>query len=122
LTSTSLGWANAIYFYENSFDPENYTGIANFSGTLIDGKSFSMIQPFGFGLDDLVLNPGTDYFLVTTGFRSTDFGAFTNTITGPGNISTVSTAVPETFTIVGTLVGGTAAVRLKKKLKSAHKV
>jgi hypothetical protein len=33
-----------------------------------------------------------------------------------------STSVPEPFTIVGTLVGGTAALRLKKKLKSAHKV
>ena len=29
-----------------------------------------------------------------------------------------STAVPEPFTIVGTLVGGTAALRMKKKLKS----
>ena len=32
-----------------------------------------------------------------------------------------STAVPEPFTIVGTLVGGTAALRMRKKLKSAGK-
>jgi hypothetical protein len=121
LTSTSLGWANAIYFYENFFDPNNYTGIANFSGTLINGRSFSQIQPLGFGLDDLILNPGTNYFLVTTGFRSTDFGAFTNTITGPGNVSAAAPAVPEPFTIVGTLIGGTAAMRMRKKLANSHK-
>jgi hypothetical protein len=30
-------------------------------------------------------------------------------------------AVPEPFTIVGSLVGGTAALRMRKKLKSSHK-
>jgi hypothetical protein len=34
------------------------------------------------------------------------------------NASTPPTAVPEPFTIIGTLVGGTAAVRIRKKLKS----
>lgn len=32
------------------------------------------------------------------------------------------TAVPEPFTIVGTLIGGTAALRMRKKLKSNNKV
>jgi hypothetical protein len=32
-----------------------------------------------------------------------------------------ATSVPEPFTVIGTLVGGTAAVRMRKKLKSAHK-
>jgi hypothetical protein len=32
-----------------------------------------------------------------------------------------STSVPEPFTIIGTLVGSTAAVRMRKKLKSADK-
>ncbi|WP_310429782.1 hypothetical protein [Chamaesiphon sp. VAR_48_metabat_135_sub] len=32
-----------------------------------------------------------------------------------------STSVPETFTIIGTLVGGTAAMRMRKKLKSSSK-
>jgi hypothetical protein len=38
-----------------------------------------------------------------------------------GRANTVATAVPEPFTIIGTLVGGTAALRLRKKLKSAGK-
>uniref|UniRef100_UPI00286A544B PEP-CTERM sorting domain-containing protein n=1 Tax=Chamaesiphon sp. VAR_48_metabat_135_sub TaxID=2964699 RepID=UPI00286A544B len=33
-----------------------------------------------------------------------------------------STAVPEPFTIIGTLVGGTAAIRMRKKLKATSKV
>jgi sugar lactone lactonase YvrE len=33
-----------------------------------------------------------------------------------------STSVPEPFTIVGTLIGGTAALRMRKKLKSSGKV
>jgi hypothetical protein len=35
-----------------------------------------------------------------------------------GSINGATTAVPEPFTIIGTLIGGTAAVRMRKKLKS----
>jgi hypothetical protein len=35
---------------------------------------------------------------------------------------TPTTQVPEPFTIIGTLVGGTAALRMRKKLKSSDKV
>jgi hypothetical protein len=62
------------------------------------------------------LATGTNYFLVSTGYNNGDSGAFTTTITGPGN---VLTAVPEPFTIIGTLVGGTAALRMRKKLAAA---
>jgi hypothetical protein len=46
-------------------------------------------------------------------FDDITFGSITP---GPG-----TTAVPEPFTIVGTLVGGTAALRMRKKLKSSDK-
>ncbi len=36
---------------------------------------------------------------------------------GQLKVATTATAVPEPFTIIGTLIGGTAAFRLKKKLK-----
>jgi hypothetical protein len=39
---------------------------------------------------------------------------------GTVNLAT-TTAVPEPFTVIGTLVGGTAALRMRKKLKSASK-
>lgn len=50
--------------------------------------------------------------------------------TGPANFQldnvrivsgSVPTAVPEPFTIIGTLIGGTAALRMRKKLKSTGK-
>ena len=44
-------------------------------------------------------------------------GGFGTTIPG----APTATAVPEPFTIVGTLVGGTAALRMRKKLKSTTK-
>jgi hypothetical protein len=43
-------------------------------------------------------------------------GSFSFVATVPG-----STAVPEPFTIIGTLVGGTAALRMRKKLASSVK-
>jgi hypothetical protein len=38
-----------------------------------------------------------------------------------GTVNASSTAVPEPFTVIGTLIGGTAALRMRKKLKSAGK-
>jgi streptogramin lyase len=44
------------------------------------------------------------------------------TISGNNTISANDTAaVPEPFTIVGTLIGGTTAMRMRKKLKNANK-
>ena len=38
-----------------------------------------------------------------------------------GTANAATTSVPEPFTVIGTLVGGTAALRMRKKLKSAQK-
>jgi hypothetical protein len=48
----------------------------------------------------------------------TGLGGFGATIPG----TPIGTAVPEPFTIIGTLVGGTAALRMRKKLKSTANV
>jgi hypothetical protein len=52
-----------------------------------------------------------------TDFPIYRFG-FTFTPTGLAFEPTTSTAVPEPFTIIGTLIGGTAAFRMRKKLKA----
>jgi hypothetical protein len=55
-------------------------------------------------------------------FREVDNQGYFNT--GIDNViinSTASTAVPEPLTIVGTLIGGTAAFRMKRKLKDSSK-
>jgi hypothetical protein len=53
-------------------------------------------------------------------FRVFDSDNFNNSgaFTVSGSIDGATTAVPEPFTIIGTLIGGTAAVRMRKKLKA----
>ncbi len=67
------------------------------------------------GFNGLALIAGNQYFLVTTGFdnSNTSFGTFTNTITGPGVITT-SEAVPEPLTVAGALLAG-GGLLLKRK-------
>jgi hypothetical protein len=93
-----------------------------------------------------ILNAGTQYWLVgtTSGNNSADWWG-TNSNSGffgfvGGNPPTggvffpdsdqkafvisgnlVSTAVPEPFTVIGTIVGGTAALRLRNRLKADRK-
>jgi hypothetical protein len=57
-------------------------------------------------------------------FRANDPGDYSDNLgayTISGSLDNASTTVPEPFTIIGTLVGGGAALRMKKKLKQATK-
>ena len=49
------------------------------------------------------------------------FGEIPNSGVGGYHVSASPTAVPEPFTIIGTIIGGTAAFRMRKKLSSAAK-
>jgi hypothetical protein len=113
-TSTS-SYDNYGFLYQGSFNPT-----AQFTNVIIgDDDSAGGSGNYGFTMN---LSTGTNYFLVSTGFHDSDFGAFTTTIDGLGNVSGgAATSVPEPFTIIGTLVGGTAAMRMRKKLKSVDK-
>jgi hypothetical protein len=107
---SSSPYDNYGLLYQGSFDP------ASPLTNVIIGNDDNFTTSYNFTTN---LSTGTNYFLVSTGFNNTDFGAFTTTIDGPGNVSAGgATAVPEPFTIVGTLVGGTAAMRMRKKLKA----
>ncbi len=118
-SGVSTGWQNVISLYRNVFNPSNnFTNLLNSDNqSLVAGVSTST-----FFVPSLAA--GVDYFLVTSGLRSTDFGNFNNTISGGGDIlpSNTTTAVPEPFTIVGTLIGGSAALRMRKKLAALTKV
>ncbi|WP_373538664.1 PEP-CTERM sorting domain-containing protein [Chamaesiphon sp.] len=50
-----------------------------------------------------------------------DYNDLSFTIASTRTVAPASTAVPEPFTIVGTLIGGTAALRMRKKLADANK-
>ncbi|WP_223265498.1 hypothetical protein [Nostoc sp. 'Peltigera membranacea cyanobiont' 210A] len=103
------------FLYQNSFNPTT---------PLVDLLSGN--DPFPdegtSGFSGLSLTANNQYFLVTTGFDNSNnsFGTFTNTITGPGNI----TLVPEPSSIASTIVFGIlgSTLILKRKLKKLTSV
>lgn len=72
----------------------------------------------------LFYSAGTDYYFLGNGV---DNYSYTDAAFPAGSVYAVvtnkvaSTTVPEPFTIIGTLVGGTAAFRMRKKLKAVAK-
>jgi hypothetical protein len=69
-----------------------------------------------FGSQSSLLTNGTTlYFKV----NDTTYGDNVGSFAFNGTLS--NTAVPEPFTIIGTLVGGTAAFRMRKKLQAVNK-
>lgn len=82
VTSVQTGaWDGFLFVYQSAFDPAN--PLTNCFSANDDGGA-------GIGTSDILgvaLTAGTQYFAVTTGFAPGDEGAFTNTITGPGNIT-----------------------------------
>jgi hypothetical protein len=77
------GWDNYGFLYAGNFDPS--MPLAN---ALIGADDSPNIGLAGFSYD---LFPGTSYYFATTGFGNTDFGQYTLSIRGPGDI----TLVPE---------------------------
>lgn len=84
LSLAAGNWDNFLFLYSPSFNPA--TPLLN---GVVGNDDFPSIGRSGFNA--VALTSGTPYVLVTTGFEAPDFGAFTNTITGPG----IATPVPE---------------------------
>jgi hypothetical protein len=136
LTTTKITFANpmaALGFYAT--DIENQEGITLLlEGT--NGNTTFVIPTQANGISGAALyyglvaeNPSQIFDSVT--FSSTTpvsdpnklndrFGIDNLTVATLAQLNS-STAVPEPFTIIGTLVGGTAAWRMRKKLKSTSK-
>jgi hypothetical protein len=85
------------------------SGFLNFSGT-------QLIDPVGIGLANYQAEVQSSSQIIngTWGGVGVSSGRWSAT-----NASAVS--VPEPFTIIGSLIGGTAALRMRKKLKSITK-
>lgn len=94
--------------------------IGNIGFSDVYGAFFEGGQLFGYTADrrqikiDLATGAGT-FDRNITGTSLTIGGAASLASTGP------TAAVPEPFTIIGTLIGGTAALRIRKKLKAVTK-
>ena len=98
--TTPSNWDNFTVLYQNAFNaasPLVNALVANDDNPTIGLSGFTT-----------ALTAGTTYFYITTGFNNTHFGAYSNSITGPGAI----TVVPEPASVA--LLGlGLAAVLLR---------
>lgn len=91
---TDGDWDNFLVLYQDSFSPiQQLTNVLIASTAPNDGT-------LAFSRELIAQRP---YFLVTTGRRVTDFGAFTNKISGSGQIVSVpeSNSIPAILGIVG---------------------
>ncbi|WP_373545912.1 PEP-CTERM sorting domain-containing protein [Chamaesiphon sp.] len=108
---------NFTVLYQNSFNPIDSVFNAIIAN---DDNPLTTNTISGF---TTALNPGTNYFLVTTGFESSSTGNFTNTISGAGIVTpgTIA-AVPEPATILGSLAAFGYGVYSRRKSKIARSV
>jgi hypothetical protein len=93
------------------------------TGTLLASLSNLLTPTSGNGVNDRF----TTFSLASLSnfgtAQSVRFGGTANQILFDNvsfNTVSSSTQVPEPFTVIGTLIGGTAAFRMRKKLKSGH--
>lgn len=94
-------WDNFTFVYANTFNPAT---------PLVNGLVGNDDNPdLGLSGFTTALTAGTSYFYVVTGFDSTEFGAYSAAVTGPGDV--ILTAVPEPGTY-GLMGLGLAAVLL----------
>jgi hypothetical protein len=73
-------------------------------------------------LDDFGIAPNTTLSNILIGLDTTSAASTVPSLSLVGALNSgavTSTAVPEPFTIIGTLIGGTAAFRMRKKLKAS---
>ncbi len=113
---STANFDNYTFLYKNAFNPI----LGNELNNIVIGNDDNANA--GLSGFTTTLNPGTNYYFVTTGFDNTQSGNFSNTITGAGNVSSISTAVPEPATILGTLAAFGYGVHARRKIKLAKSI
>ncbi len=100
-------WSSDDYGVNIVLNTTNLGGFSNFGASSIF-TPFSISSGFQSGINTL------DFIIDNRGGGPT---GLRTELVGTANLGPTS-AVPEPFTVIGTLVGGTAALRMRKKLKS----
>ncbi len=95
----STTWDNFTFLYQGSFSPG-----AALTNVLVGNDDNLTIGLSGFSI---ALTAGTTYVYITTGFANTDFGPYSVSITGPGNIITGVVPEPSAWAL---MLGGLAGV------------
>ena len=99
------------FFFSN-----NATTLSQLYASLSSGSVVYKLRDESPGL------PINQFYDFAQGISSAQVNIGSGPIVTPSNGGAGGAEVPEPFTIVGTLVGGTAALRMRKKLKSNDKV
>jgi hypothetical protein len=84
--SVASGWDNFLLLYSPSFSPNSPLN----NGVVANDDLGGTVGTSGFSRN---LMAGVNYVTVTTGYAIPDFGAYTNSIEGPGNV--ILGVVPE---------------------------
>ncbi|MBN4003248.1 PEP-CTERM sorting domain-containing protein [Nostoc sp. LPT] len=95
-------WDIFLALYQDSFNPTEQLSNVLIASTTTNGSTVTFNRE---------LLTGQKYFLVTTGRRVNDFGRFSNTISGSGQI----TPIPESDSISAMLVTGGITLLLYKR-------
>jgi hypothetical protein len=101
-------------------------GVSLTGGSLFDGDPYNRANPFNFAagsggagvLNNIAVAPGDVVKLQLV--KTSSLGDVVG-VNLAISATTSSTAVPEPFTIIGTLIGGTAAFRMRKKVKDTDR-
>jgi len=103
-SSATGGWDNFLFLYSPSFNPA-----AALVNGVIANDDFPGIGTSGFTFG---LTTGINYLVVTTGFSSgIDFGAYANSISGPGSVNVIPEPATYGLMALGLAVVGFAARR-----------
>ncbi|WP_051038935.1 PEP-CTERM sorting domain-containing protein [Chamaesiphon minutus] len=113
---STANFDNYTFLYQNTFNPT----FGNELNNIVIGNDDN--PTLGLSGFTTALNPGTNYYFVTTGFDNNQSGTFTNSITGAGNVSAIPTAVPEPATILGTLAAFGYGAYARRKMKLAETI
>lgn len=84
-----------IHLYQTGFNPADPE--ANFLRANDDGPGGA---DAGSALSNVHLVAGTQYYVVADGFSALDYGAYTATISGPGNITAVPAPEPSSTLLI----------------------
>jgi len=101
-----VNWDNYTFLYATSFNPAS-----QFTNVLIGNDDNTTIGLSGFSY---ALTANTQYVFVTTGFAPGDAGAWSLSITGPGNITLGAVPEPATYATMALGLAGLLAARRRR--------